>query len=608
MMTDNDELAEYEKKSLLERMKYGIATDRSADLNTSRLLRPICEVGFSHGPDEDLIRDETEKSVEKIRVLAGRNQIRGKIKKETEKMAQDMMFWIKHELAKGTEANSTIIVMQIGLPVTRYSLSYKEKVAGRISHDLMDMASRYLTRAEYVELYELASPKWVRFVNYDLTQDEIREEVEEMAQELLGFVSRDLTQDEIKVLTKNVIQKLMPHVDKQKNRTDELSSKIKTPTSLSIEQEYLHQRSQAWQVRRLINKTLLDNSKFDMRIIKLLEPVLINMLNQHSTIKDWNQISSNDRQPRRTSESYPYMISTSVGLHAKQNKDRRIKSMTTSYTKPKFGKGGYEKATDFDMRVFADAAYIKRERKFWEGALEILSKWWKHRSDTELKSLQNRDLIYHIINNDVALHILFDNLSLQCELKHFTEKQMCHISYNDHKCIMEPCCEDEINTRVKDILTRHEHVDNSIHRYIFKTKNNKTWAAFITNDDDGTSRCAWVKRISVPDPFTRDSVKEAITELEKFIDNFPKKVEGAELKNFSIATNTMKERIGEFIIESALALKAEPDGSPRKPLPGEIDTESEQEYHEYSNRWKWVCKEFVCRGWNSGSYTALPKN
>ena len=68
------------------------------------------------------------------------------------------------------------------------------------------------------------------------------------------------------------------------------------------------------------------------------------------------------------------------------------------------------------MRVFADHAYIKRQKKFWEDALTYLSKWIEEGNAIRPN---NEWLVRHIVNNDIAMHVIFDNLSLICEMNWF---------------------------------------------------------------------------------------------------------------------------------------------------------------------------------------------
>ena len=57
-------------------------------------------------------------------------------------------------------------------------------------------------------------------------------------------------------------------------------------------------------------------------------------------------------------------------------------------------------------------AYVMRERRFWKDAVRVLSRWLEGGGRIRR---QKEWLLYHIVNNDVGLHVLFDNLSVECE-------------------------------------------------------------------------------------------------------------------------------------------------------------------------------------------------
>ena len=192
--------------------------------------------------------------------------------------------------------------------------------------------------------------------------------------------------------------------------------------------DYTLSRSWSWQTRRQANRRLEDNKQVRSQMIRLWEIVMLDLLGDgQPSVKRWKKQSGHDdRLTRRTRGYYPHLVgdmsivemvvggkdgtrTIPVNTVREQPKDERIKALSTAYSfRSHFPRS-------FDLRVFADAAYIRRQKKFWKDVLIVLSKWL----DGNRVHPDNEWLIYHIVNNDVAMHVLFDNLSTECESRWF---------------------------------------------------------------------------------------------------------------------------------------------------------------------------------------------
>ena len=192
--------------------------------------------------------------------------------------------------------------------------------------------------------------------------------------------------------------------------------------------DYTLSRNWSWQTRRQANRRLEDNKQVRSQMNRLWEIVMLDLLGDgQPSVKRWKKQSGHDdRLTRRTRGYYPHMIgdmsivekvvggkdgtrTIPVSAVREQPKDERIKPLSTAYSSRNAFPGS------FDLRVFADAAYIRRQKRFWKDALEALSKW---RDGNEVHP-DSEWLIYHIVNNDIAMHVLFDNLSTECESRWF---------------------------------------------------------------------------------------------------------------------------------------------------------------------------------------------
>lgn len=476
-------------------------------------------------------------------------------------------------------------------------------------------------------------------IGHDLAMNKIDDMTEKLALHLVQWSSGIPGKAKLKKQIKEIVQDLM----RLAPNLDERIAAKRRPSYTQIQDntfniKYEQSRSQSWQVKRLINAQTLTRTNINKQIMALLPPVIIDLLDERPTLKTLSRLES-ARQMRRTRERHPYMIrelgniscaKTIINKHGRKiiswgtrdgieryhnakfdsnerktakyvspqgldirangTKDRRVKGIVTPYG---LGYGPYASPEDFDMRVFADAAYIKRQRMFWEHSLEILSKWWHGQNETGVqRAIQNHWLLYHIVNNDIAMHVLFDNLSLECERKFLTARIKQQIVYNDFDDthdIAHPYDSAELDDIIRDIIEKYG-TDSGLGLlgHIYKTQSGRDIVVIMDTGRHGGS-CIHVDRVPQSHPFTKKDAKEAVAELAKFADDFPKVVEKYKLEAFAISPDIMNERVGELVLESALALKCNSDGMPRQPALGEVYVGSESELRVYMDAWKMVC-------------------
>ena len=192
---------------------------------------------------------------------------------------------------------------------------------------------------------------------------------------------------------------------------------------------YTLSRNWLWQTRRQANRKLTDNTQVHSQMIRLWRIVMPDLLgaDQPSVKGLKKQSRRDDKWTRRTRKDYPHMVNDAstmevvvvgrdgtrtipMNIARERPRDERIQTLSTTYS------SRHAFPRSFDLKVFSDAAYIRRQRKFWKDALAVLSKWLDDgngvRPDSEW-------LIYHMVNNDIAMHVLFDNLSAECESRWF---------------------------------------------------------------------------------------------------------------------------------------------------------------------------------------------
>ena len=275
-----------------------------------------------------------------------------------------------------------------------------------------------------------------------------------------------------------------------------------------------------WNTKRSVNAKIADLVNPHKQMIELFRPILLDLLlDRQPTAKDWKGMSDkNEKQVRRTEEYYPHIVGRLKDdvklllrnrdgtfsaypkkIVRKGNGGDRIKEITTAYSSPPVY------PTIFDQRVFADDAYARRQRKFWHDAIRILSTLWEE--GHKVRSGQYW-LMYHIVNNDIALHIIFDNLSLECESRWF------------------------------------ENLSEDAQREIY-------YAHSKVYDENAFMELG----LPLPYDFSLDHAKKAVREHESFVAAFREEIPD-NLQRFMISQPKMKNRVYDLIIEAAAALKS----------------------------------------------------
>ncbi|MCY4490113.1 MAG: hypothetical protein OXC46_01455 [Thaumarchaeota archaeon] len=282
---------------------------------------------------------------------------------------------------------------------------------------------------------------------------------------------------------------------------------------------YRTRRKNDWNTKRWANAKMVNLKNVNKQMDELFMAILIDVLSDDTpTSKDWKSISEkNEKQIRRTEENYQHMVCRPGGgiklmIREKDGsfttypkrivrdgvKDARIAEIATAYSYPTIS------STSFDPRVFVDDAYLKREIRFWNNALRVLSRWLE---DGNRIREQKAWLPYHIVNNDIGMHVLFENISVEVELR--------WLKTLDTKSQLDLC--------------------NGGIRFF---------------DIDGDKYYGG----TIPDPYGPDNAKKAINEYESFLVDFKKNVP-ENLCQFMIPQNVMKKRIWEHVLEGATRLK-----------------------------------------------------
>ena len=193
-------------------------------------------------------------------------------------------------------------------------------------------------------------------------------------------------------------------------------------------------RRMSWAARRRINAKIRGLRNIHKQMDGLLTHDLYDLLSStQPTVKDCNRGSGKDgKQARRIRERYGHVVSEpGAGLilwnadgtyetypsmirRDPAEKDDRIRPITTPYSSPGLG------TPSFDPRMFLDAAYVGMERRLWGRALVVLRDIMERPGIMRKQPAILRErswLAYHIVNNDIAMHVIFDNIAQECEIE-----------------------------------------------------------------------------------------------------------------------------------------------------------------------------------------------
>lgn len=274
----------------------------------------------------------------------------------------------------------------------------------------------------------------------------------------------------------------------------------------------------SWHTKRQVNAKLVNLDRAHEHIINLSRPVLLDLLKQvQPTAKDWKELSTinqddsadkskiHEKSTRRTEEYYPHIVGELTGpsltmrnedgsvdeypkrpnREDKSKNDKTLKNIATNYSLPPY-------RGMLDAKDFVDVNYLIRQKRFWKDMLSILSEIL----DTQGPIRKEMEwLVYHIVNNDIASHVLFDDLSTEYESRWFKQQTP------------------EVKIQVAGV--------------------------------PGIQ--------STPYFFTRTDAKKGIVELGKFTKEFQDTMMPPILEKYKISSDIMKKRIKEFAIAAVYA-------------------------------------------------------
>lgn len=191
---------------------------------------------------------------------------------------------------------------------------------------------------------------------------------------------------------------------------------------------------------REINEKIVDSPLVHDQLVELAKPVMLDLLmSVKPTKKNLKQIpiTSNsqnesskksfphDKSVRRSFAYFPNVLGESPGIRIRYRNpdgtfeefpkipnrddqtedDHTQKNIFTNYSLEQI-------RGSFNTQNYLDPNYLIRLKKFWKSMLrlleEILATHGPLRKDMDW-------FVYHVINNDIGLHVLFDNLSMECE-------------------------------------------------------------------------------------------------------------------------------------------------------------------------------------------------
>lgn len=342
-------------------------------------------------------------------------------------------------------------------------------------------------------------------------------------------------------------------------------------------------RNLLWQTRRLANAKLANKINTHKQLLMCWCAVMLDLLaDSQPTVKDWNMLTGkDDRQTRRTKGYAPQLVhdldqilewvvykqdgtgSTTPLMQVRESpKDERFQRITTPYSSP-----GASRAR-FGLEVFADHAYIKRQRMFWEDALTYLSKWIGKgsaiRPDSEW-------LVWHIVNNDIAMHVIFDNLSFVCEVNWFeklSDKGKYEVAGKTVRTGYEtvPFTKEESKAHMYETMKwiraatdcppgeshalRVGDEDIPIDRAEMR-KGMEAIAQLVRGitDASGGLRRPIQELKHAPHPFTGEDAEKAVDELAAFVADFEKKVP-ENLRKYMIGQDRMESRVQDMVLET----------------------------------------------------------
>ena len=240
-----------------------------------------------------------------------------------------------------------------------------------------------------------------------------------------------------------------------------VSSPVCHPAAL-----YNMSRDRLWQTRRLANARLMDKPRIHGQIMMAWDASMLDLLaDRQPTVKDWSKVAGkDDRQTRRAREHAPNLVQdmgvptyqvvrgpdgtakTPLKTARESKQDERLQPITTPYSSPAM------LVDSFDLKRFADYAYVVRQKRFWKDALRVLSRWM---GDGNAIRPDSEWIVRHMVNNDIAMHVIFDNISRELEARWFkglSEQTRCEVA-GRLTIAWEtiPCTRGELEARINEM-------------------------------------------------------------------------------------------------------------------------------------------------------------
>ena len=342
---------------------------------------------------------------------------------------------------------------------------------------------------------------------------------------------------------------------------------------------YRYSRSLHWWVKRQANAKLAYKTNIHKQVLMGWYAVMLDLLaDRQPTVKDWKVLTGkDDRQTRRSREYLPHIVhnyndilrlrlyepdGSSTFIPPRDTRessgDERVQHITTNYSLPRIGQH------TFDLKVFTDPAYIVRQRVFWEDALKGLSNWMESgnavRKDDEW-------LVRHMVNNDIAMHVIFDNLSLECEMRWFgglnaeTQFEIVGGFYNRSLNIKgetesRKSEEGDSTCAIADTSPggRCSKQEGSPPHIKEEERAKLTLQSIpLTEDADGSLHLPDQMRFYVPHSLTDKDATKAVDEMVAFAANFEEKVP-ENLRAYMLSRDKMDCRMRDLILEAIAEL------------------------------------------------------
>ena len=346
---------------------------------------------------------------------------------------------------------------------------------------------------------------------------------------------------------------------------------------------YRYSRGLHWWTKRQANAKLAGKTNIHKQMLMGWYAVMLDLLaDRQPTVKDWKMLTGkDDRQTRRARGYLPHVVhnydgilrlklckpdGTSTFIPPKDIRerpgDKRVRRITTNYSLPRTGRH------DFDLKAFTDPAYIVRQRAFWEDALKGLSKW---REDGNEVCRDNEWLVRHMVNNDIAMHVIFDNLSLECETRWFeglnaeTQFEVVGGFYD-----MPPYAKNEMDINRNEAANSANAIADTIpggscaslkgnkesRSPSDKTKEHAKCALRtipMIEGADGNLHLPDQMGFYVPPALTDEDAAKAVDELAAFVADFEEKVP-ENLRVYMIGPDKMDCRVRDLILEAIAVL------------------------------------------------------